>query len=182
MKLLFLVAVFFAGLCRAAETALPLQPPAARESRWWPTQALPNGLVRVENWNETAGPRVSVEMMIQSMAGLAAKAVNEKRGDEMVWVGTNNEDEEDWLARLLKRHPQLQTRGVVDSWTLVERYAKQGIIKGYILYRADTSKGMLNEHRSGIDCSVNVATSLAGILDGIIVDEALEPKAQQYGL
>jgi hypothetical protein len=45
------------------------------------------------------------------VAGLAAKAVNESRADEMVWVGTDNIDIEDWLARLLKRHPQLELRG-----------------------------------------------------------------------
>jgi hypothetical protein len=33
-----------------------------------------------------------------------------------------------------------------------------------------------------MDCSVNVATSLAGILDGIMVDESLETQAKQHGL
>jgi hypothetical protein len=182
MKILLIIAVWFAGFCHAAETAPPPQLPVLPESRWWPTQALPKGLVRIEKWDDRAGPRASVDMMVQSLAGLAAKSVNEKRGDEMVWIGTDNTDVEDWLARRLKTHPQLETRGVVDPWTLVERYAQRGIIKGYILYRADSSKGALNEHRPGMDCSVNVATSLAGLLDGIVVDETLEPKAQQHGL
>jgi hypothetical protein len=121
-------------------------------------------------------------MMAQSVAGLAAKAVNDGRGDELVWVDTDNADVEDWLARLLKRQPQLELRGVFDPWALVDRYAKRGLIKGYILYRPDTSKGDVNQHRPGMDCSVNVATSLAGILDGIIVSEALETQARQHGL
>ena len=33
-----------------------------------------------------------------------------------------------------------------------------------------------------MDCSVNVATSLAGIVDGIIVDEKLEREAKAHGL
>ena len=154
----------------------------ADESRWWPVQAMPKALVRLEDANTFSGNRASYEMTAQSVAGLAAKAVSEGRADEMVWVATDNIDVEDWFARLLKRHPQLEMRGVFGPWDLVDRYAKQGLIKGYILYRADHSKGENNEHRPGMDCSVNVATSLAGLLDGIIVDENLEGQARAHGL
>jgi hypothetical protein len=40
----------------------------------------------------------------------------------------------------------------------------------------------MNGYRPGMDCSVNVATSLAGLLDGIIVDEELEKEAKGHGL
>jgi len=177
LRILFIIAVLLANICTAAEIGTPpaTKPRADQESRWWPTQAMPKALVRTTSQN-------GFEMMVQSVAGLAAKSVNEGRGDEMVWVGTDSVDVEDWLARKLARDPQLEMRGVFDPWALVERYAKRRIIKGYILYRADISKGAINEHRPGMDCSVNVATSLAGILDGIIVDEALEVQAQQHGL
>ena len=177
MRISFIIAVLLVNICGAAENAAPsvIEPRADHESGWWPTQVMPKALVRTTNRN-------GFEMMVQSVAGLAAKAVNEGRGDEMVWVGTDNVDVEDWFARVLKRHPQLEMRGAFDSWALVERYARQGLIKGYILYRADTSKGQINAHRRGMDCSVNVATSLAGILDGIIVDEALEAQARQHEL
>jgi len=177
MRILFIIVLLLANICVAAKIAMPstIKPFVDRESGWWPTQAMPKALVRAINQN-------GFEMMVQSVAGLAAKAVNEGRGDEMVWVGTDSVDVEDWLARKLKRHPQVEMRGAFDPWALVERYAKRGIIKGYILFRADTSKGAINEHRRGMDCSVNVATSLAGILDGIIVDEALEAQAKQHGL
>ena len=130
---------------------------------WWPTQAMPKALVRTQNQNEFPPPRASCEMMAQSVAGLAAKAVNEGRADEMVWVGIDNIDVEDWFARLLKRQPQLELRGTFALWDLVDRYAKKGIIKGYILYSSNHSKGELSQHRPAIDCSVNVATSLAEI-------------------
>jgi hypothetical protein len=184
MRILFIIAALLANACGAVENVRPSDGDAgvAGQSRWWPTQAMPKALVRTIKWNDFPAPRASCEMMIQSVAGLAAKAVNAGRGDEMVWVGTENIDVEDWLARVQQRHPQLETRGTFDPWTLVERYARRGIIKGYILYRLDTSKGAINEHRPGMDCSVNVATSLAGILDGIIVDEALEGQARQFGL
>jgi len=141
--------------------------------RWWPVQALPKAVVRTTNQQEFPEPRIALQMMVQSVAGLAAKAVNEGHGDEMVWVNNGDGDLEKWYARLLAMHPELEKRGTFGPWDLVDRYAKRGIIKGYILYHTDPS---------GADCSVNVATSLAGLLDGIIVDEALEKDAQAHGL
>ena len=121
-------------------------------------------------------------MMLQSVAGLAARAVNDGRADEMVWVNDGNPDLEDWYARLLAAHPQLRTPGTFGPWDLVDRYHQRGLIKGYILYRLDRSHGESNAYRPGMDCSVNVATSLAGVLDGIIVDEALQDEAKAHGL
>jgi hypothetical protein len=63
---------------------------AADENRWWPVQAMPKALVRLQN--DLPAPRASCDMMAQSVTGLAAKSVNEGRDDEMVWVGTDNID------------------------------------------------------------------------------------------
>ncbi|MCC7376748.1 MAG: hypothetical protein IT581_18960 [Verrucomicrobiales bacterium] len=155
---------------------------AADENRWWPVQAVPKAVVRLENPGGCSSAHAACEMMAQSVAGLAAKAVNEGRGDEMVWIVTGNADVEDWFARRLQRQPELEQRGTFGLWDLVDRYAGKGVIKGYILYRWDGSKGDDNERRPGMDCSVNVATSLAGFLDGIIVDESLEAEAKAHGL
>jgi hypothetical protein len=152
------------------------------DDRWWPTQAFPKAVVRTTNQQQFTEPRVALQMMVQSVAGLAAKAVNEGRGDELVWVNNGDGDLEKWYARLLAEHPGLATPGTYEPWDLVDRYTKQGIIKGYILYRSDKSKGENNANRSGMNCSVNVATSLAGLLDGIIVDEDLEKEAKAHGL
>src|SRR5436853_5750994 len=133
MKAWLIISLLLANFCGAAENATPapLKPLEADDSRWWPMQVLPKAFVRTTN--HFSSPHAACEMMVQSVAGLAAKAVNEGRGDEMVWVGTDNVDEEDWFARKLNRHPQFERRGTFDPWTLVERYAKRGIIKGYIL-------------------------------------------------
>ena len=168
-------------ICFALVFSPILFPARADENRWWPVQAMPKALIRLQN-DQFPEPRAASEMMAQSVAGLAAKAVNEGRGDELVWVGIDNVDVEDWLARRLKRQPQLELRGTFALWDLVDRYASNGIIKGYILYRWDHSKGEFNEYRPGMDCSVNVATSLAGLLDGIIVDESIEGEAKRHGL
>jgi hypothetical protein len=150
------------------------------KERWWPVQAVPSAVVRTKR--EFPQPRAAFEMMVQSAAGLAAKAVNEGRADELVWVDNGNVDMEDWYARWLAKHPKVKSSGTVGAWELVDSFAKRGVIKGYILYRLDKSEGEINTYRPGMDCSVNVATSLAGLLDGIIVDEALENEAAVRGL
>jgi hypothetical protein len=155
--------------------SLPAKP-KLDDARWWPLQGMPKGIVSAKN----AGG--AYDFIVQSVAGLAAKAAKEGRGDEMVWVETNNVDEKDWLERLRVREARLEMRGALSAWELVDRFVKRGVIKGYILYRSDRSKGGTNEHRPGMDCSVNVATSLAGILDGIIVEETLEAEAKAHGL
>lgn len=142
---------------------------------------MPAALVRLPI-SGTGSVRAANEMTAQSVAGLAAKAVNEGRNDEMVWIATDNVDVEDWLVRLRRRHPQLRVEGNANLWDLVELYAKQGLIKGYILYRSAFSPNQANPSGHNIDDSVNVATSLAGLLDGIIVDETLEPQAKAHGL
>jgi hypothetical protein len=151
------------------------------EARWWPVQVMPKALVRLEQKDFSSAP-ASSEMLAQSVAGLAAKAVNEGRGDELVWIGSASADLEAWLDRLTARHRDLEMRGAFGLWDLIDRYAKQEIIKGYVLYKPDNSKGEINQHRPGMDSSVNVATSLAGLVDGIIVDEKLEPIAKAHGL
>jgi hypothetical protein len=161
-------------------------------TRWWPTQAVPRGIVRttkytgfspVKNPDGKTSPAElgATHMMVQSVAGLAAKAVNEGKGDELVWVGTENRDYKDWYARKLRRLKP-EVRGTFTPWELVDRYARKGIVKGYILYRYDFSKGEINEHRPGMDNSVNVATSMAGLLDGILIEEGQEAEAARHGL
>jgi len=137
---------------------------AAEDSpRWWPTQAMPRAILRVPN-----PPSLDRQMMLQSLAGLAAKNVNAGRCDTLVWVDDHNPNLEEWLTRLRAAHPELQDAGTNNLWQLADRLTQQGIVKGYILYRSDKS--------------VNVATSLAGILDGILISEDLEPQAKKHGL
>lgn len=120
-------------------------------------------------------------MMVQSIAGLAAKAVNEGQGDELVWVETGNPSLTEWLKRWKAAHPSVVMTNAA-PWELVDRFAKRGIIKGYIVYKRDQSKRELNAYSSDMDLSVNVATSLASVLDGIIVEESIEQEAVSHGL
>src|SRR5438105_11421672 len=68
------------------------RPSAGDGAGWWPVQATAAAIVNANTPNDSPSPRASYEMTLQSVAGLAAKAVNEGRGDEMVWVNTDNVD------------------------------------------------------------------------------------------
>lgn len=153
----------------------------SKGERWWPVQAMPKSIVRVDQEDAARHAEATV-MMAQSVAGLAAKAVNDGQAHEMVWAVSGNRIVEHWFSLALKRHPDLQVRRAATIWQVVDQYAKMGIIKGYILYKADASKAPHNERYGQADCSVNVATSLAALFNGILVEEQLEPEAQAHGL
>src|SRR4051812_24534217 len=87
---------------------------AEPSERWWPVQALPKSVIRTSR--NYAGAGRGTDMMLQSAAGLAAKAVNEGRGEELVWVDTGNVDQEDWFARWLAKHPQIKTNTSLGPW------------------------------------------------------------------
>ncbi|QEH34723.1 hypothetical protein OJF2_32650 [Aquisphaera giovannonii] len=162
---------------------LAVSPAIAAEARWFPEQAKAAGIVRTVLEGRFPEPGRAHSMLVQSVAGLAAQAVNEGRGDELVWVSTTNRDLEDWYARILRRPGAPTSRGAeLEPWALVDRFRKAGIVRGYVVYRADRSKGEINEHRPGLDNSVNVATSLAGVLGAVLVEDTLEPEARRRGL
>jgi hypothetical protein len=163
---------------------LALSPARALEApdRSWPTEALPKGIVRTLPSSQFPEPHKGSEMLVQSLAGLAAKAVNQGKGDELVWVSSGNVDIEQWYHQFMTAHPEVAYRGAFDPWELVDRYTKTGIVKGYILYKLDHSDRKTEKYTPDIDLSANVATSLAGILDGVIIDESMEAKAKEHGL
>jgi hypothetical protein len=165
---------------RAASGAIP-----AAQHGWWPAQALPAALVcttPMASWPGGTGDS-PMQMLVQSVAGLAAQAVNARTGDELVWVTSGNIDIEEWGRRFRVDHPSIVVRDTLPPWSLVERYARRGLIKGYVLYRFDRSQPVDGAKlRPDMDLSVNVATSVAGILGGILVDESLEAEAKKHGL
>ena len=146
--------------------ALACSAPAGAAERWWPAQSAPEVIVR-------AGlPANDAEEMLQhSVAGLLAQAVNEGRAGEMVWIDEGRRgDYAKWYRGTVKRLGARE-EAPLSTLDLVRRYAARGIIKGYIVYRGPDS-----------DESVNVATTLAGILGGVIVSEELEPAVKALGL
>lgn len=152
-----------ATLCRAA---------AGGDDRYgWPEQKAPEKLIVCKN------PANSAErMLLESLSGLAAKAVNEERFDRMVWMETGNEA----YRRLFRESLEaLDIREIfpMDTWELVDYLKKEGVVRGYVLYEADKGNGTKIENYSS-----NVATVYASLLSGVLIDVSLEQEALAHGL
>ena len=162
------------GLCLLAP--LPaVHAQAQSGSAWWLEQKAPKGYVT----GVCSGARVE-QILLQALAGLAAQSVNEERGDELVWLqGGGCYDE--WQKRTLARMP-LKDRGLFDVWKLLARYRDSGLVQGFVVYAADQSIGTPYELRDNADLSLNVATTLAGMLGAVTIEAALEERASSVGL
>jgi hypothetical protein len=161
---------------------------AADSFRLWPEQKAPAGIMNLSTADcrtplLAGGGRHDENLILaQSLAGLTALAVNEGRLDELVYIlEEGNSHYELWRSRLLAR-TGIEDRGKTNLWALIERYKGKGVCDGYILYHADRSAGDAHTCRPGSDESVNVATTAAGLLRGLVVSEALEPAAKAAGL
>jgi hypothetical protein len=145
---------------------------------WFPVQKLPAGILCTTESSQWPQSESLLRVTLASAAGLAAKAVNEGNCDELIWVSTGNTNYERLGRMFLNDHPDIKVRATLGPWEVVDRLAKKGVIKGYILYKKQKSDHGSEE----IDESVNVATSMAGILDGIVVEASLEKNAKKLGL
>jgi hypothetical protein len=160
---------------------------------WLPAQKPPRSVVRAvdSELDRKLGRRSDVaraqDMLLQSVAGLAAQAVNEGRSDELVWIDVPAKpDYARWYTATVKRLG-LREQGPMPVLDLVRRYAERGIIKGYVLYKANAvAPGLDKAERRKADAdadeSINVATTLAGLLGGVIVSEELEPAVRDLGV
>ncbi len=142
----------------------------------WPLQRIPRRVIVCElpdQWAEA--------MLLESLSGLAAQAVNEERFDALVWIRDPN-------SRSYARHFEavLDRLDISDTmtmgvWELADYLKKERVVKGYVLYRKDGWSGPLYTRRDDIDLSANVATVYAGILQGILVDETMESEVRRHG-
>lgn len=156
---------------------------ASEMTRLWPKQKMPAGLVTISSRGFTQHPDDERpisggddHMLAQSLSGLAAQAVNQGQGDELLFIDPwNNSSYHQWRRFLLDR-TGIEDRGQATVWELVARYQQNKIIKGYILYRLPIGTD------DDQDQSANVATSLSGILRGVMVSERQEATAKQLGL
>lgn len=155
---------------------------ATESTRLWPLQTTPAGLVSIDSLSfqkdESNKKPINLSddaFLAQSLAGLAAQAVNEGRGDELVYVDLwDNASYHTWRRDLLDR-TGIEDRGYATVWDLVARYHKQEIVSGYILYSSGKAK-------ESADVSVNVATTAAGLLRGVLISEQQEAQAKKLGL
>jgi hypothetical protein len=111
---------------------------------------------------------VSQNVMIASLAGI----VNRNTQGELLISPLGNHvlpNPVFWLDQLLAVHPEIRVIVEGDPSTLITRY--KSMLSGYVLYDRAA-----NRH------SMNVAMSIAGVRDAIIVDPATEPTALAAGL
>jgi hypothetical protein len=148
--------------------------PAALHA-FWPQFPLPKKIVRLEHF-ATRGE----EFTAQTLAGLVARKARLKGAGELLWLPTDHPAYQRSYRRMLEV-TGAREEGPRKLWDLVARYQAQGLVKGYLLYRADRSTRGL--HLSGpLDASVNVATSLCAPFQAIAVSEEEEPRARALGL
>jgi len=152
---------------------------------WFPSQKAPRSVIHVQ-LPDSSNPddRHIAHILAQSVAGVAAKAVNLNKSNEMVWIEPDSslsKNYDQWYSATVDRL-NIKEVGTIKIWEIIRRYHDQGIINGYILYSYDRSKGAYYEKRQDINSSVNVATTVAGILNAILVEESQKNQALKLGL
>lgn len=137
----------------------------------WPEQKSPKELIICKQTN-----RKAESMLLESLSGLAAKAVNEGRFDKMVWIQTNNTSYERILNESLDAL-RIQKVTYMELWELLAYLKQQKIVKGYVLYELESErKEKISNYSS------NIATVYASLLSGVLIDSSLQERAAMYGL
>ncbi|HEX2924061.1 MAG TPA: hypothetical protein VHS28_08555 [Chloroflexota bacterium] len=122
---------------------------------------------------DVGGHYGSLGYMLQSLSGLAALSASEGKNDAMLWLNhASNESYNMWLDTVLKvtRARRIDQK---DCLALVREFARRGVVKGYIVYRAERSDREMyskgSESVLGHSDSVNIATSMSPVLGGALV-------------
>jgi hypothetical protein len=140
-------------------------------ARQWPTFRLPDRVI------VQARPRGFALRVVQNtLAGLLAHRVRQKRTGTMLWVDKRHPAYQRWQKRWAERTGVKIEKTNLDVWQLVQSSRAAGLVHGYVLYKQDT------DTEEPHDVSVNLATSLCAPLGAIAVDESLEAKARAIGL
>lgn len=138
----------------------------------WPEQKSPSKIILCPPSSNKAEA-----MLLESLSGLAAKAVNEGRFDEMVWIDIQNDSyQKIYDASIDALH--IQTITTMSVWELADYLKKKKVIKGYVLYSLETSE----KPTVITNYSSNVATVYASLLSGVLIDESLQATAKKQGL
>jgi len=166
---------WFTQVAKRWENTDAYKQPMPGESFWFPQQKAPVEITPCQFDFKS----ITEHMLAESLSGLAAQSVNDGTGKEMLWLPGGGGTE--WYPMMLKRlKPKVNQEA--DVWDLVKKFAGAGIVKGYILFDEDTSTGKDYDYRPNINISANIATVLAGVLQGVMVERKSEGRAQQLGL
>ncbi len=142
----------------------------------WPNQKIPKKIIVCAQ-----GKNLAEAMLLESLSGLSAQAVNEGYFDEMVWIDVKNDDYKKIFDQTIEALKITQIREM-NIWTLVDYLKKKKVIKGFILYKLDKPRKIVYGAYPDFNYSANVATVYASLLKGILIDESLNQKAKIRGL
>lgn len=149
----------------------------------WPTLKSPSKLIVCQIGNTPAEA-----MLVESLSGLAAQAVNEGRFDTMLWIDVyKQQDNSETLPYNILRDKSIEALGITDikEMTLdeiIRLFKRKGIIKGYIRYTQDKPRVKPYASHPDANYSVNVATVYASLLRGVLIDDSLLDYAKKNGL
>lgn len=165
------------GLVAALSLSLLASAAAQPEAlyRYWPRFPRPTTLIVVPFVGDH-----EEGMAFETAAGLAARAVLQSRGDAMLLEDVRNTGYIRWRAGMEKL-VQPRCIDVADTWDAIARLRDAGLVRGYVLYRYDANARGFHE-QGPIDESVNVATSICSLVDGVAVSERLQQRAEALGL
>lgn len=133
------------------------------QNNWWPYQKTPENIL-------ICSFKKSEANLAQSLSGVVTQALNENLTGDGIWLKTDVEGYDNYLKMLAKRIGITRLEEY-DVWSLIERYSKKSIIKGYVLY---------NLYRG--DTSINLATVKCGLLKAVMIDLSQEQEAVRLGL
>ena len=149
------------------------------------TQSL-NDLPALDAAGKQGGMNGAFCFTMHSLAGLVDRQLYQGKGDALVYLNRPDLDSyQMWIEKVFE-HTGAQRVDMPDSLAMIRKFAADGIVKGYILYRADPSTrnpyDAIPDEGEPYNNSINVATSLAGGLGAIIVEESIEPAIKDLGL
>jgi len=149
--------------------------PSADLHRYWPAFPPAKVLVSIDK------PATADEaFLLQSLSGLTARRAKNGGPREYVWIKFDGPTYQKWFDKTIANVKPSRVM-LADVWALVARYKKQGLVKGYVLFRLDDTKRGAYESGPQID-SPNAATSMCGQLGGVLITKKLEPDAVKHGL
>lgn len=138
-----------------------------------PSQPLERGFVHLKGRELTSLNVISMnglndgeKVIASTLAGIAARVTGEQ-----VYMNEGGPSSV-WLKQLQNKYG-ISVRNHATLASLVKHYADLGVIKGYIVYRP---------YADGQSHSINVATPLCGLLQGIAVPESLVEQVKAMGV
>lgn len=141
------------------------------EEYWWPEQKVPQKLITCQ----VVGSNYPERILAESLSGIAAKAVNEGKNDELVWISVTTPALDEWYNRTVNRL-NISANQTMNVWQLLDHLTAKGLVSGYVVYDYDNGAGGMYTKRDDMDNSANIATAVAGVINAAVVDRSLESK------